>query len=58
MKKANLSPKHQARREGALARFSIKAKAKGQDQASYDDYVQRKLLERSQLETRLAGRRA
>lgn len=58
MKKAPLSPKHQARREGALHRFSIRAKNKGEDQTSYDAYVARKEIERQALVDRCVHKRA
>lgn len=56
MKKAPLSPKHQARRARALERFSITPKPKGGDQVEYDAYVARKEAERQSLVARLAGR--
>lgn len=55
MKKANLSPKHQARREGALARWNLRPRNKGENQADYDAYVTRREAERQTLIDRLAG---
>lgn len=57
MKKAPLSPKHQARRARALERFCIKPFIKGlSDKAEYDAYVARKEAERQSLVARLGGR--
>lgn len=58
MKKANLSPKHQARRERALNRLTIRPRRDGEDKKTYDAYVERRGAERQTLEARLAGRQA
>lgn len=53
MKKAPLTVKHQERRRRALERFTIKPRAAGQDEKSYDAYVARKTAEREALRSRL-----
>lgn len=53
MKKAPLSPQHQARRRRALERFTIAPKSPGQAQADYDAYVVRKNAEYDALRARL-----